>query len=371
MSETLIGNVRGQQGERGPQGVQGVQGPAGPQGSQGQQGPAGEGVPAGGTAGQVLAKVDGTDYNTEWKDAAGGVVIKSATYTPDESLTTDDEVAADFISYILNTLINSASQSQRGQLYIPTGKIYSKVWKVGSSVFFGIAPQSTAYTEDTTCAKHDISAFAPSNPTGKYFYYRYDAVYGNITFQTIKGVDFKFSLSEYSLKGFPYAVMSEYGTKQPGDPYYNEFGPLVIAGMWNILTTSMGAPTGYISREKITTREGYNDTPENYRHFQIAKLDGTATPGLEWVDFTGPVLSLSDESSQNWVPISKYLDLCPAGVTGQTVPDMYTKPIYYANAVMAGYLSSNYVAVMLDADDYADMIAKSLTPKFPVFVIGA
>ena len=34
--------------------------------------PSGQGVPAGGTAGQVLAKVDGTDYNTEWIDPPSG-----------------------------------------------------------------------------------------------------------------------------------------------------------------------------------------------------------------------------------------------------------------------------------------------------------
>jgi hypothetical protein len=34
--------------------------------------PDGQGVPAGGTAGQVLSKIDGTDYNTEWTTAAGG-----------------------------------------------------------------------------------------------------------------------------------------------------------------------------------------------------------------------------------------------------------------------------------------------------------
>lgn len=34
--------------------------------------PAGQGVPAGGTAGQVLAKVDGTNYNTEWITPSGG-----------------------------------------------------------------------------------------------------------------------------------------------------------------------------------------------------------------------------------------------------------------------------------------------------------
>lgn len=34
--------------------------------------PSGQGVPAGGTAGQILAKADGTDYNTEWIDAPSG-----------------------------------------------------------------------------------------------------------------------------------------------------------------------------------------------------------------------------------------------------------------------------------------------------------
>lgn len=34
--------------------------------------PSGQGVPAGGNAGQVLAKVDGTNYNTEWIDAPSG-----------------------------------------------------------------------------------------------------------------------------------------------------------------------------------------------------------------------------------------------------------------------------------------------------------
>ncbi len=47
------------------------------------KGDPGEGVPPGGTAGQVLSKVDGTDYNTEWVDASGSatapVVAESGT----------------------------------------------------------------------------------------------------------------------------------------------------------------------------------------------------------------------------------------------------------------------------------------------------
>lgn len=65
----------GPEGPVGPQGPEGPQGPigeTGPKGDTGATGQAGVGVPAGGTAGQVLAKKSGTDYDTEWKDPAGG-----------------------------------------------------------------------------------------------------------------------------------------------------------------------------------------------------------------------------------------------------------------------------------------------------------
>lgn len=52
-------------------GDQGIQGPAGATGS---TGPAGPGLPPGGTAGQVPAKVDATDFNTAWKTLAKGDV---------------------------------------------------------------------------------------------------------------------------------------------------------------------------------------------------------------------------------------------------------------------------------------------------------
>ena len=44
----------------------GPQGPIGPIGPQGPIGLTGPGVPVGGTAGQILAKIDLTNYNTQW-----------------------------------------------------------------------------------------------------------------------------------------------------------------------------------------------------------------------------------------------------------------------------------------------------------------
>lgn len=52
----------------GPQGAQGTQGATGPTGP---TGPAGEGVPTGGTTGQILAKASATNYDTEWTSSAG------------------------------------------------------------------------------------------------------------------------------------------------------------------------------------------------------------------------------------------------------------------------------------------------------------
>jgi len=72
----------GQDGQDGEDGAAGAPGAAGPQGDPG------VGVPAGGTANQVLTKVDGTDYNTIWSDPAT-VTVPNAydSYNTNDTLT--------------------------------------------------------------------------------------------------------------------------------------------------------------------------------------------------------------------------------------------------------------------------------------------
>ena len=62
----------GAQGPQGEPGAVGAQGPQGEPGAAGADGNPGVGVPTGGTVGQVLAKIDSTDYNTEWVTQSGG-----------------------------------------------------------------------------------------------------------------------------------------------------------------------------------------------------------------------------------------------------------------------------------------------------------
>ena len=65
-AKTSGSSIPGPAGPMGPQGLTGPQGPAGTPGANGQ------GVPVGGTTGQVLAKVDATDYNTQWVTPSTG-----------------------------------------------------------------------------------------------------------------------------------------------------------------------------------------------------------------------------------------------------------------------------------------------------------
>ena len=73
-------------GPIGPQGPIGLTGATGAQGISGTNGTNGQGVPTGGTANQVLAKVDGTDYNTTWVTPASGSADNLGNHTATQAL---------------------------------------------------------------------------------------------------------------------------------------------------------------------------------------------------------------------------------------------------------------------------------------------
>lgn len=63
----------GATGTPGATGATGATGAAGTNGTNGTNGADGQGVPTGGTADQLLAKIDGTDFNTQWVDPSSNV----------------------------------------------------------------------------------------------------------------------------------------------------------------------------------------------------------------------------------------------------------------------------------------------------------
>ena len=65
------GTLQGPEGPKGDTGAQGARGEKGDTGDTGPAGDPGEGVPVGGTTGQVLAKASGADLDAEWVDPSG------------------------------------------------------------------------------------------------------------------------------------------------------------------------------------------------------------------------------------------------------------------------------------------------------------
>lgn len=78
-----IGALFGEGGADGASGPAGPPGPTGATGPAGATGAAGEGVPTGGSANQILSKIDSANYNTHWTtndlDGLSDVAISSAT----------------------------------------------------------------------------------------------------------------------------------------------------------------------------------------------------------------------------------------------------------------------------------------------------
>jgi hypothetical protein len=119
----------GSQGPQGIQGIQGIQGPTGTAGATGATGPsgptgtAGVGVPTGGTTGQVLAKVDNTNYNTQWVTVSGS--SGGGAPTDANCIVETDNAGLSAVSVLGATVITSVTGSLRqaaakaGRLFFP------------------------------------------------------------------------------------------------------------------------------------------------------------------------------------------------------------------------------------------------------------
>ena len=105
--------------------------------------PSGQGVPAGGTAGQVLAKVDGTNYNTEWIDAPGGGEILEYTSTNFDSslIPTSDP----FCWYVKGENVNKASTSYTDYMPLLKDRISRSTTNFLSCYLFRKIPNGVIY----------------------------------------------------------------------------------------------------------------------------------------------------------------------------------------------------------------------------------
>jgi hypothetical protein len=121
--------------------------------SVGPQGATGQGVPAGGTTGQVLRKVSGTNYDTEWATGGGGASYDQELNTTDS--VTFESVTADKVAFDL-TAAETAAQGQLAwnadEETLDLGLAHGSVLQVGQETLYHVENSTaSAITAGTLC----------------------------------------------------------------------------------------------------------------------------------------------------------------------------------------------------------------------------
>jgi hypothetical protein len=147
---------KGDTGAQGTQGPQGVKGDTGSTGAQGPQGNPGPGVAAGGTAGQVLSKIDATNYNTQWTTGVTSVtgtapVVSSGGATPAISMpAATASVSGHLTSTDWNTFNNKAplaSPAFTGNPTAPTPSVGDNDTSIATTAFVTAAVTAGGVTQ--------------------------------------------------------------------------------------------------------------------------------------------------------------------------------------------------------------------------------
>jgi hypothetical protein len=152
--------------------------------------PVGNGVPTGGTTGQVLAKIDGVDYNTEWVNQSGGGVSDGSVVfagVPDCRVLTDAAITASsnvltsatagFTSGDVGKAVSVAGAGASGNALVAsiTGFTNSTTVTLGSSATATVSGARLAVGTDNSSAMSTAVSSAGSGanvivPNGSYLF---------------------------------------------------------------------------------------------------------------------------------------------------------------------------------------------------------
>jgi hypothetical protein len=162
----------GATGPQGPAGVNGLdgatgpigpQGPAGPQGLQGAPGANGQGVPTGGTANQVLAKVDGVDFNTQWVTPSASVSVypNVELYVSNTSI----QNIPDLLGGAGSTLLTFSATNNTNASLTGGNTWNGSVFTVGTAGWYEIDVQIVGVTNAGGLSSNGVDFFMDKNNT--------------------------------------------------------------------------------------------------------------------------------------------------------------------------------------------------------------
>jgi hypothetical protein len=260
--------------------------------------PAGQGVPAGGTAGQVLAKVDGTDYNTEWIDAPGGGGIEWETVQYEEEKTIPTE---SFYWHIPDTSRKTPSASNLELM--PFLQSLGRFW-LGGDIYF-----KREYYDNST-SYMDTMVFASSSNQTIIFHHEEGGKWIN---EPVKWAD--------------YSLSAEYNSGTGEYDFTLSTSSLTLkTNQWrwfkHILINDLGTPDVYIAltTNTLITSGGSVFTPKaiNCKMDLFTTYHSSTTPTAEYMYGTiKPIVSCNRSGYAGFVDylLSIHFEVDNAGKT--------------------------------------------------------
>ena len=143
--------------------IPGPAGPMGPQGPAGTPGANGQGVPVGGTTGQVLAKVDGSDYNTQWVTPSAS----AAAYPNVELYVSNTSIQAipDLLGGTSSTLLTFSATNNPNASLTGGNTWNGSVFTVGTAGWYEIDVQIVGVTNAGGLSSNGVDFFIDKNNT--------------------------------------------------------------------------------------------------------------------------------------------------------------------------------------------------------------
>lgn len=342
-------------GPAGPQGATGDTGPVGPQGEigpQGEVGPQGPGLPPGGTAGQVVAKIDSTDYNTQWVDAAtggggeGGSSLFRGVWTSEEII-----LAEDFESGVPSGWTTDALISTPPTLSTMAVSLTGSSNKPDYNQCL-VLPHTSGGSGRTHMAIWDISQIPEIA----------DLIATRITFYAAHNR----TSSGGTVARFLYRDVILTSLPSPGSGSY---------GPWTFYDVDLGGPLGELEWHNASTG---SSAPGNPIYLTGIRVYGTLKPYMvnEYVIHNGDLwrsdldTNLNEPGVAGWTKIP--LGTGPIGPSSLLVWDVDSypsRPIVGQNVVFLGPTDPDTLGVMIDGDIwFNNNSADSLPSEAPIVV---
>ena len=327
----------------------------------------GQGVPTGGTAGQVLAKIDSTDYNTEWiNPTSQNFIIVNKEFIPNSESNTYELVGQDFVNFINNDLIEGVGAIQQvGTIYITDPTIQLMVhWYKQSTI--GSNDKSKEFYSSVCNLGDDIvmNNVLPGIVIGEQgLMYLYDPIDHKIDFIIDQQYNLRFSIPVGSYHGiFPNsAIINEnYYTAYDINQYELTpvYGSLLLDSNQNETNYGVFVGSRYNTNKKENTINMffYLDNTLNYNVIDIIPITGQITSLISGVQSPNIVSTIAKCSEIGYTIDSNNVYNLPVNIyiSAEDTINNGRNKMYYLNIKPSDYTS--YSSLISNNNLYAPII---------------